>query len=89
MFVVGSLFRDRIYPNATAKPSAAGAFNNTPTALAFGANARWLFAKKKYETGLHFLGGNGVGRYGSSGLPDVTVEGERLSAPTALLPGVG
>src|SRR5271167_1011931 len=76
IFGVASIFRDRIYPNATAaKPSAAGAFNNNVLGGGFGANARWLMAQKKIELGLHYLGGNGVGRYGTSTLPDVTVYG--------------
>jgi len=74
VFFVGSLFRDRIYPNFATK-SAVGAFNNDSYGFGIGANARWLFAKKKVETGLHFLGGNGVARYGDSTLPDLTVDG--------------
>ena len=74
IFAIGTLFRDRIYPNWSTK-SAVGAFNNDSYGFGFGANARWLFAKKKFETGLHFLGGNGVGRYGTSTLPDLTVDG--------------
>lgn len=74
VFVVGSLFRDRIYPNFGTK-SAVGAFNNDSYGFGIGANARWLFAQKKVEAGLHFLGGNGVGRYGDSTLPDLTVDG--------------
>jgi len=66
-------FRDRIYPGATlAKPSAAGAFNNNAIAGGAGANARWTIAKK-YDVGIHFLGGSGVGRYGSSQLADAVV----------------
>lgn len=38
-----------------------------------GANARWLRLQKKLEIGIHYLGGNGVGRYGTSGLPDATI----------------
>ena len=76
IFAVGSVFRTRIYPEATAAtPSAAGAFNNNTAAGGFGANARWLVAQKRVEIALHYLGGNGVGRYGSSTLPDVTVYG--------------
>ena len=30
-------------------------------------------ASKRVEFGLHFFGGNGIGRYGASGLPDVTI----------------
>jgi TolA-binding protein len=76
IYAVGSLFRERIYPNAlNTPPSAAGAYNNNTLGGGFGANARWLMAQKKVEFGLHYLGGNGVGRYGTSTLPDVTVYG--------------
>jgi len=72
-FVIFSSFRDRVFPNATAKePSAAGAYNSSTTAGAFGANGRWLVASKKVELGLHFFGDNGYGRYGAAGLPDFT-----------------
>jgi len=75
IFAVASIFRDRIYPHATDKaPSAAGAFNNNAFGIGGGANARFLFAKKRYEVAFHFLGGEGVGRYGSSGLPDLTIQ---------------
>ncbi len=77
IFAVASPFRDRIYPNATAAtPSAVGAFNNNTLGGGFGANARWLMAQKHVEFGLHYLGGNGIGRYGTSGLPDMTVYGD-------------
>jgi hypothetical protein len=74
VFVIGTLFRDRIYPDFATK-SAAGAFNNDSYGFGFGANARWMFAQKKLETGLHFVGGNGVARYGTSTLPDITADG--------------
>ena len=65
IFGLASDFRDRIYPNATlAKPNALGAYNNSIWGGGWGANARWLFYQKHIETGLHFLGGKGVGRYG-------------------------
>ena len=73
-FVLISDFRDRIFPDATAKvPSAAGAYNSSVTSLGFGANARWSMAAKHVDFGLHFFGGNGIGRYGASGLPDLTI----------------
>jgi TolA-binding protein len=76
IFAVGSEFRQRIYPHATdSTPSAAGAFNNNTLGGGFGANARWLVAQKKVEFGVHYLGGNGVGRYGDATLPDLTVYG--------------
>ena len=80
LFAIGTLFRDRIYPNFGTK-SAAGAFNDDSYGFGFGANARWLFAQKKVEAALHFIGGNGVGRYGSSTLPDVTVDGSGYLHP--------
>ncbi|MGA9565241.1 MAG: hypothetical protein WBS19_06950 [Candidatus Korobacteraceae bacterium] len=76
IFGIASLFRTRIYPNATAaKPSAADAFNNTTEGGGLGANARWLVAQKHLEIGIHYLGGNGVGRYGVAQLPDATAYG--------------
>jgi len=38
-----------------------------------GANARWSFDNKHLDFGLHFLGGSGIGRYGTGGLPDASV----------------
>ena len=74
IFGVASLFRARIYPNATAaSPSAVGAFNNNTVGGGIGANARWMVYQKHIEIGAHFLGGDGVGRYGDASLPDVTV----------------
>jgi hypothetical protein len=74
VFAVLSPFRDRVYPNATAAtPSSAGAYNDTRTGGGIGANARGSFANKHIDLGLHFMGGNGVGRYGTSSLPDATV----------------
>ena len=76
IFGIASIFRDRIYPNASAATaSAAGAFNTNTAGGGFGANARWLLAQKHLEIGVHYLGGNGVGRFGASQLPDVTVYG--------------
>jgi len=76
IFGVASLFRERLYPNATAAtPSAVGAYNSTTEGGGFGANARWFVAQKHLEIGVHYLGGNGVGRYGVAQLPDATVYG--------------
>jgi hypothetical protein len=71
VFGVFSPLRDRVYPNAPA--STAGSFNDTKIGAGLGANARWLVANKHVEFGLHYLGGDGVGRYGTSTLPDATV----------------
>ena len=76
IFGLARVFRTRIYPNATAAtPSAAGAFNTLTAGGGLGANARWFLAQKHLEIGIHYLGGNGVGRYGASQLPDTTAYG--------------
>ncbi len=74
VFGVISQFRDRVFPNATATtPSAAGAFNDSKTGGGIGANARGSLYSKHIDVGVHFLGGNGTGRYGTAGLADATV----------------
>lgn len=82
VFGVVSTFRDRIYPcGATAAgvacggligPSGAGAFNDTRVGGGVGANARATFFKK-VDLGIEFMGGDGIGRYGTTSLPDATV----------------
>ncbi|MEI9980666.1 MAG: hypothetical protein WDN23_17045 [Edaphobacter sp.] len=83
-FEIGGLarwFRDRYYPNQTlTTPSAAGATNNTKVGGGIYGNAR--FSATKYaDIGVHFLGGTGVGRYGTSTLPDITVHPDGTLAP--------
>jgi hypothetical protein len=74
VFALVSPFRDRVYPNATAStPNAIGAYNDTRVGGGIGANARVSLVDKHLVVGLHALGGNGVGRYGTSSLPDTTV----------------
>ncbi|HLK33922.1 MAG TPA: hypothetical protein VKT29_12585 [Terriglobales bacterium] len=74
VFGVLSDFRDRIYPDAgLSTPSSAGAFNSSKAGGGGGANIRFT-VKKHMDLGVHFLGGNGVGRYGTSSLPDATVK---------------
>jgi hypothetical protein len=71
---VVSPFRDRVYPNATATPaSSAGAYNDSRLGGGVAANARWLLYNKHLEFGVHAMGGDGIGRYGTSNLPDATV----------------
>jgi hypothetical protein len=81
VFGVISDFRDRIYPlGAATKPSAAGAFNNSAFDGGIGANIRGTIAKK-VDIGIHFLGGNGVGRYGTAGLVDVVARPDGVLVP--------
>ena len=74
VFGIFSRFRDRIYPcvESTTCTGATGAYNSSRNGGGVGANARVTFAKK-IDFGLHAVMGNGVGRYGSSTLPDATV----------------
>lgn len=49
-----------------------GAFNDSRTGGGIGANGR-ISIGSKVDIGLHFLGGDGIGRYGTAGLADATV----------------
>ena len=81
VFGLVSDFRDRIFPGELlATPSAAGAYNNSEFGGGGGANARVTFAKH-IDVGVHFLGGDGIGRYGTAGLPDVTVRPDGVLSP--------
>jgi hypothetical protein len=85
VFGVVSRFRDRIFPcggiatttpcSATGLngPSGLGAFNDSRTGGGVGASGRVSIMNKHLDLGLHGLVGDGVGRYGASSLPDVTV----------------
>ncbi|HUA00993.1 MAG TPA: hypothetical protein VMB02_11735 [Candidatus Aquilonibacter sp.] len=86
VFGIVSTFRDRVFPCATTAtgatcaedpigfkgPTGAGAFNDDRVGGGVGANARFSVAKK-VDFGLHFLAGDGVGRYGTSQLPELVV----------------
>ena len=78
---LGRWFRDRYYPNQTlATASAAGGQNNTKVGGGFFANLRFPVTHFA-DVGLHGLGGTGVGRYGTSTLPDTTVHPDGTLAP--------
>lgn len=88
VFGVYSRFRDRVFPcgdytttavcafSGVAGPSAAGAYNSSTNGGGIGANARWAFDDKHIVFGLHGLGGSGIGRYGSGGLPDTAIRSD-------------
>src|SRR6202795_1891642 len=90
IFGIVSRFRDRIYPcqeppaNANfcngGISSTQGAYNDSKNGAGLGANAR-ITLFKQVDFGLHALAGNGVGRYGTSGLPDATVNPNGTLAP--------
>ncbi|HEY6442894.1 MAG TPA: hypothetical protein VIY66_06090 [Candidatus Acidoferrales bacterium] len=93
IFGVGGAVHDRIFPcvaNSAILPgctgttpalSGFGARNNSAMAGGVGANARWNLFAKKVDLGVHFLGGTGIGRYGSGGLPDLTVRPDGTLVP--------
>jgi len=87
IFGIYSRFRDRVFPCAEATvtnpcltsitaPSVAGAYNSSTNGGGFGVNARWSFANKRLDFGLHGLTGRGVGRYGTSTLSDASVRAD-------------
>ncbi|HET8926065.1 MAG TPA: hypothetical protein VFN26_23975 [Candidatus Acidoferrum sp.] len=90
--VVGILspFRSRVYPcGAVPQPvagcatgtSVAGAFNDSKVGGGVGATGRLLLFSKKLELAGHVQGGEGVGRYSSAQLADVTARPDGTLAP--------
>jgi hypothetical protein len=85
LFGISRFFRDRVYPNAgAATPSAAGAYNDRTTGGGIGGGFRIPALGKRVELALHGLYGEGIGRYGTSTLPDTTL---RPDGQLALLHG--
>ena len=99
VFGIISTFRDRIYPLGNLGVSACGVAapipagtppcNDTRVGGGGGANARWSVLNKHVDIGIHFLGGDGVGRYGTSTLADVTVRPNATLAPIHAYQGLG
>jgi hypothetical protein len=83
IFGVYSRFRDRVYPcgevtstetcGGQAAGVASGLLASNDSKNGGGPPPRWSFDQKRLDFGLHFLGGSGIGRYGSGGLPDASV----------------
>lgn len=74
VFGIARFFRNRVYPNAFATPpSSAGAYNDSTTGGGLGASLRVPTFKKRLDVGLKGMWGQGIGRYGSSGLSDTTL----------------
>jgi len=75
IFGIGRSFRDRIYPT-TGSP-----FNSTTWGGGGGAGFRAPLASKKVTIGLKGLYGEGVGRYGSSTISDITLRPDATISP--------
>ena len=88
VFGVYSRFRDRVFPcadlsatafcggSSAAGPNSLFANNVSKNGFGIGANARWSFYNKRIDFGLHGMGGNGIGRYGTGGLSDASVHAD-------------
>ena len=86
IFGIYSRFRDRVFPCAEnfasaacgslAAASATQAHNSSTDGGGVGANARWSFAQKHIDFGLHAFTGRGEGRYAASGLPDASIHAD-------------
>ncbi|HMI49890.1 MAG TPA: hypothetical protein VK525_00160 [Candidatus Saccharimonadales bacterium] len=94
VFGVISRFRDRVFPcganvttttpcaiDGSVATSAVGAFNDSRGGGGIGFNLRAPVLGKYGDLGIHFLGGDGVGRYGSAQLSDVTARPDGTLAP--------
>jgi hypothetical protein len=66
---------------ANPNQSVAGAFNDSTVGGGVGATARLPFANKKIEFMAHFQGGDGIGRYSTAQLADVTARPNGTLAP--------
>lgn len=99
VFGIFSRFRDRVYPCAGASstkpcgglttPNGVNAFNDSRSGGGVGANARVSVYNKHIDLGAHVLAGDGVGRYGTTGLPDLTVRPDGTLALVKSLQGLG
>jgi hypothetical protein len=79
LFGIQRTLRDRVYPNAPT--SATGAFNDKKIGAGIGGGFRGPLFNKKITVGLKGLWGQGVGRYGSSTIADVTVRPNGTFSP--------
>lgn len=90
LFGISRFFRDRVYPNETCTTStsgtttcanATGAYNDSTVAGGVGGGFRGPLFNKKLTIGLKGLWGQGVGRYGSSTIADITLRPDGQIAP--------
>jgi hypothetical protein len=92
VFGIQRTFRDRIYPNlscsssgtpaiTTCTGSTSGAYNDKEIGAGIGGGFRGPLVSKKITVGLKGLWGQGVGRYGSSTIADVTIRPDGILSP--------
>jgi hypothetical protein len=66
--------------NGSTTPSSVGAYNDTRTGGGFGANIRVPVVAKKLDFGIQGAAGDGIGRYGSAQLADITLRPDGTQA---------
>lgn len=100
LFGLADRFTDRVFPcaevlatascggQAVGITSAVGAYNASKEGGGLGASARFNIAKR-VVIGAKAFGGSGVGRYGPSGLPDASVNGDGTLHLVKNLMGLG
>jgi len=66
--------------NPNPKPSSLGAFNDSRAAGGIGGSA-WFPLHKKFDLGVKVVAGDGIGRFGSAQLADVTARPDGTLAP--------
>ena len=98
VFGIARFFRDRIYPNMVTKTvngvttvtgTSEGAYNDSTVGGGIGASGRDTFLNKKLTVGLKGLWGDGVGRYGSSTIADITLRPNAQIAPLHNFDAIG
>jgi hypothetical protein len=100
IFGVVSTFRSRIFPCVGATAAAPCAINgatnsgslannDTRTGGGIGVNARAPLFHHHLDVGFHFLGGDGVGRYGNTTLADVTARPDGTLVPLRAYQALG
>jgi hypothetical protein len=66
--------------NGSTTPSSVGAYNDTRPGGGFGANIRVPVVAKKLDFGIQGAAGDGIGRYGSAQLADITLRPDGTQA---------
>jgi hypothetical protein len=61
-------------------PNSSGSYNSSKIGGGVGLNGRATLAHK-FDVGIHLFGGNGIGRYGAAGLPDVVARPDGVLVP--------
>ncbi len=98
LFGIERNFRDRIYPNevCTAPPggtttctNSTGAYNDAIPGAGIGGSMRGTLANKKLTIGAKGLWGNGMGRYGSSTIADITLRPDAQIQPLEAFSALG